>query len=119
LTAFDFSRRCEVNQSVQIADIQRIAEDTRLSLEGKALMVYLATRPAGYKLTMPDLVSLTAQARFTAGEKTIYNRLNELISFGYVTRKLVQRGADYFVHVVPLPPTEGEAATVTTGEAQQ
>jgi len=104
-----------MSQAVQVADLQRIASDTRLTLEAKAILFYLATRPAGYRLTIPDLVALSAQARVPAGEKTVYNRLNELISLRYLTRKLVRRGADYFVHIAPISPTEGEVATVTTG----
>lgn len=88
--------------AVQVADLQRIAEDIRLTLEAKAILVYLVTRPTGYRLTVPDLVSMTAQARINAGPKTIYNRLKELIALGYLTRKLGKGEADYFIHAAPL-----------------
>jgi len=101
-----------MSQAVQVADLQRIAEDTRISLEGKAILLYLVTRAVGYRLTIPDLVALTAQARVTAGPKTIYNRLKELIALGYVSRKLIQGGAEYCVHPVPLSRPESDAASV-------
>ncbi|SIO39225.1 hypothetical protein SAMN05444172_1569 [Burkholderia sp. GAS332] len=104
-----------MSQAVQVAHLQRIASDNRITLEAKAILFYLVTRPADYRVSIPDLVSLSAQARVPAGEKTIYNRLNELISLGYLTRKLIRRGADYFIHPVPLALSEGDAATVTTG----
>lgn len=99
-----------MSHAVQVADLQRIASDTRLTLEAKAILFYLVTRPAGYRLTIPNLVALSAQARVPAGPKTVYSRLNELISLGYLTRKLIKSGADYFVHPVPLSLSEGEGA---------
>jgi len=93
---------------VQVADLQRIASDRRITLEAKAILFYLVTRPAGYRLTIPDLVAMSP-----AGPKTVYSRLKELIALGYVSRKLIQSGADYTVHVVPL-----NVATVTNGEAE-
>jgi DNA-binding IclR family transcriptional regulator len=86
-------------QAVQVTfnDLQRIASDRRLTLEAKAILFYLTTRPAGYRLTIADLVSMSP-----AGPKTVYSRLKELIALGYLSRKLVQGGADYFVHPTPL-----------------
>lgn len=93
---------------VKVAELQRIASDTRLTLEAKAILFYLATREPGYRLSIPDLVGLTAHApRRKPGKDLVYDRLNELIEVGYLTRKLVRRGADYFVHIVPLSPVEG------------
>jgi len=86
-----------MSQAVQVADLQRIASDTRLTLEAKAILFYLVTRPAGYRLTITDLVAMSP-----AGPKTIYSRIKELIVAGYVSRNLVQGGADYFVHPTPL-----------------
>lgn len=98
-------------EAVQVADIQRIAEDARLTLEAKAILVYAVTRPASYRLTVPDLVATTAQARINAGPRTIYDRLKELIALGYVTRKLGKSETEYFIHAAPLSPVKvGKAA---------
>lgn len=68
------------------------------------------TREPGYRLTIPDTVAVTSQARITAGSKTVYNRLNELIALGYLTRKLIKSGCDYFIHSTPLNVADGKAA---------
>ena len=86
-----------MSQAVQVADLQRIASDTRLTLEAKAILFYLVTRPAGYRLTITDLVAMSP-----AGPKTVYSRLTELIALGYVSRKLIQSGAVYAIHLQPL-----------------
>lgn len=104
-----------MSQAVQVADLQRIASDTRLTLEAKALLFYLVTREPDYRLSIPDLVAQTSQACRQSGRSIVYGRLNELIAVGYLTRKLIRRGADYFIHPVPLPTAEGEVATVMTG----
>ena len=82
---------------VTVSDLQRIASDTRLTLEAKAILFYLVTRPAAYRLNIPDLVAMSP-----AGPKTIYSRLKELIALGYVSRKLIQSGAVYAIHLQPL-----------------
>ena len=94
-----------MSQAVQVADLQRIASDTRLTLEAKAILFYLVTRPAGYRMTISDLIEMSP-----AGPKTVYSRIKELIALGYVSRKLIQSGAVYTVHVVPL-----NVVTVTNG----
>jgi len=94
-----------MSHAVTAADLQRAASDTRLTLEARAMLFYVMTRPADYRMSVADLM-----AGCNARKDRVYSRVTELIATGYVTRKLIRRGAEYTIHPVPLSPVEGMGA---------
>ncbi|MFX1716719.1 hypothetical protein [Paraburkholderia sp. A1RO-5L] len=84
-------------QAVQFEALQRIAADASLSLPAKAILFYALTREPGYRMSVADLTAMSP-----ASDKAIYPRIKELMAAGYVTRKLIQAGCEYTVHVTPI-----------------
>jgi hypothetical protein len=78
---------------------KHIGEDTRLSLNGRGVMLYLITREPGYKLSVPDLIELTGHSRLKSGREAVYATVNELLALGYLSRvRRLGGGMDYTIH---------------------
>lgn len=60
---------------------RRIIEDTRLSWEARAVLIYLISKPNGWETRVDDLM-----ARGDAGRDKVHRILRELVDAGYMTR---------------------------------
>lgn len=66
--------------------------DTNLSWAAKGVLAYMTARPAGYKLTVSDLIEQTAGSRKKSGRDACYVIINELIDKGYLSRIQLRNG---------------------------
>jgi hypothetical protein len=71
-----------------------MAQDKNLSLEARGLMLYLLSKPKGWKVRVDDIMQNCGVGRDKA-----YGLLNELIRLGYVIRKKI-RGLGRYVKTV-------------------
>lgn len=94
---------------------KRISEDDRLSLEARAILVYLLGKPPTWRVIVKDLLNMTSRARRKAGKHVVYAAIAELIEFGYMSRKRQSTGeVVYYVHGEPIKPRD----YVPTGDGE-
>jgi hypothetical protein len=86
---------------------KRVSEDDRLSLEARAIMIYLLGKPKTWRVIVENLINMTGRARRKAGKHVIYESLKELIDVGYMERRKLPTGdVAYFVHGEPIKPRD-------------
>lgn len=61
--------------------IQKIADDTALSIKEKGFLLEMATRPKGFKFSIETMVELSSDQA-----TCIANTFNQLIKKGYIER---------------------------------
>lgn len=82
---------------------KRISEDDRLSLEARAILVYLLGKPPTWRVIVTNLLNMTSRARRKAGKHVVYAAITELIEIGYMSRKRQSTGeVVYYVHGEPI-----------------
>ena len=67
-----------------------MAQDKDLSLEARGLMLYLLSKPRGWKVRVDDIMQ-----NCRVGRDKAYGLLNELIRLGYVIRKKIRNFGRY------------------------
>jgi hypothetical protein len=91
-------------------DFRRFAEDKRLSLNGRAVLTFLASKPPGYGPNVPDVIALTQHARRKSGKCIVYQAFTELRELGYVSARRTNLGVDYTLHLNPINGANGAGA---------
>jgi hypothetical protein len=80
-------------------------QDTRLSLAAKGLLVRLLSKPKNWNINVNFLA-----AEHRLNRKTIYKLINELIAFGYCTRRKFNNGrVEYTLYEEPVSEKRDEA----------
>lgn len=83
---------------------KRFIDDKGLSFKAKGLMVYLLSRPDGWKVYISHLATVSKD-----GDDSVRTAINELIEAGYVRREEVREKGrfvryDYAILEIPLSP---------------
>lgn len=94
-------------------------EDSRLSWKAKGILVYLIGKPNDWKVRIADLISKSSD-----GRDSVYSGLEELVSYGYMTRQEVREkgkfmGLDYTVYETPVTPDTEEPHTENPDTAKR
>jgi hypothetical protein len=81
----DVKTYSEPIERFKIIDTYLLEDEPRLSCKAKLILIYILSRPPGWRLNMTDLTN-----RATDGESSIRSGINELVKYGYLFR-MVQR----------------------------
>ena len=72
-----------------------VAEDTRLSLDARGLLVYLLVKPSDWNVHITDI-----QRRCNIGRDKAYKLIESLVHAGYLERRTIRRDGRFYRHEI-------------------